>query len=34
MNIVIDPLQGFYIMGAILLLAMAIFLYPTLKNKK
>ncbi len=33
MNININPLQGFYLIGAILLLAIAILLYPTLKNQ-
>lgn len=31
MNITIDPLQAFYLTGAIFLLAIAIFVYPTLK---
>lgn len=32
MNIVIGPLEAFYIAGAILLLAIAIVAYPTLKE--
>ena len=31
MNIVISPLDAFYISGAIMLLAIAIIMYPTLK---
>ncbi len=36
MKIVIDPLMAFYILAAILLLAISIVVYPTLraKNKK
>ncbi|KKS97760.1 MAG: hypothetical protein UV73_C0005G0037 [Candidatus Gottesmanbacteria bacterium GW2011_GWA2_43_14] len=33
MNIQIDPLSAFYIAGAIMLLAIAILVYPTLKEK-
>lgn len=33
MNITIDPLQAFYLTGAILILALAIILYPTLKDR-
>lgn len=33
MNITIDPLSAFYIVGAIVLLAFAIILYPTLKDR-
>ncbi len=33
MNIVIGPLEAFYIAGAIFLLAIAIFIYPTLKER-
>ncbi|MEK7517241.1 MAG: hypothetical protein AAB583_01735 [Patescibacteria group bacterium] len=33
MNIVIGPLEAFYIAGSILLLAIAIFTYPTLKDR-
>ncbi|MGI8419588.1 MAG: hypothetical protein ACR2LN_02990 [Candidatus Levyibacteriota bacterium] len=31
MNIVINPLDAFYISGSIMLLAIAILVYPTLK---
>lgn len=34
MNIIIGPLEAFYIAGAILLLAIAILVYPTLNDKK
>lgn len=33
MNIVISPLDAFYIAGAILLLAITIVAYPTLREK-
>jgi len=33
MNIVIGPLEAFYIAGSILVLAIAIFTYPTLREK-
>ncbi len=33
MNITIGPLESFYIAGAILLLAIAIVAYPTLRAK-
>lgn len=33
MNIVISPLETFYIVGAIVLLAIAIFTYPTLRER-
>jgi hypothetical protein len=33
MNIVINPLDAFYITGAIILLALAILLYPTIKER-
>jgi len=33
MNVVIDPLQGFYLISAILLLAVAIVVYPTLRER-
>ncbi|MDP3724520.1 MAG: hypothetical protein Q8R11_02675 [bacterium] len=32
MNIVIGPLEAFYIAGAIALLAVAIIVYPTLRQ--
>lgn len=34
MNIEIGPLETFYIVGAIVLLAMAIIVYPTLRKKE
>lgn len=33
MNIAIDPLQGFYLISAILLLAVALAVYPTLRER-
>lgn len=33
MNIVIGPLEAFHIAGSILVLAVAIIAYPTLKEK-
>ena len=33
MNIVVGPLEAFYIAGSILLLAIAILVYPTLKER-
>jgi len=33
MNIVIGPLEAFYISGSILVLAIAILAYPTLREK-
>lgn len=34
MNIVIDPLQAFYLIVAIFVLTIAILVYPSLKEKK
>lgn len=34
MNIVIGPLEAFYIVGGILLLVIAIITIPTIKSKK
>jgi len=33
MNIIIGPLEAFYIAGSILVLAIAIFTYPTLRDR-
>lgn len=33
MNIIIGPLEAFYIAGAIMLLAIAILVYPTLRKR-
>ena len=33
MKIVIDPLQGFYLISALFLLAVAIVAYPTLRER-
>ena len=34
MNVYLDPLLSLYIVGALVLLAVAIVIYPTLKSKK
>ena len=33
MNVIIQPLDGFYIAGSVLMLVLAITIYPTLKDQ-